>query len=126
MKRIRSRKASGEVCRKLNPPPVITSEGETFSAGIGNDQAHPPGALVGIPASSGVAEGYERVVRRLEEEKPKKGGILIAPCTDPGWMPLFHSAKALVKEGGGMMAHGSVIAREYGIPSSVCKMPPES
>ncbi len=118
MERIRSRKASEEVYRKLTPPLVITSEGETFSAVIRNEQA-PPGALVGIPVSSGVAEGYVKVVRRLEEGKLNKGDILVAPYTDPGWTPLFHSAKALVTEVGGMMTHGSVVAREYGIPAVV-------
>ncbi|MBA4494833.1 phosphoenolpyruvate synthase [Paenactinomyces guangxiensis] len=118
MERIRSRKASEEVYRKLNPPLVITSEGETFSAVIRNEQA-PTGALVGIPVSPGVAEGYVKVVRRLEEGKLNKGDILIAPYTDPGWTPLFHSAKALVTEVGGMMTHGSVVAREYGIPAVV-------
>ncbi|WP_232331062.1 MULTISPECIES: phosphoenolpyruvate synthase [unclassified Thermoactinomyces] len=116
--RIRSRKASEEIYRKLTPPFVITSEGETFSAVIRNEQA-PPGALVGIPASAGVAEGYVKVVRRLEEGKLNKGDILVAPYTDPGWTPLFHSAKALVTEVGGMMTHGSVVAREYGIPAVV-------
>lgn len=48
-----------------------------------------------------------------------KGDILVAPYTDPGWTPLFHSAKALVTEIGGMMTHGSVVAREYGIPTVV-------
>ncbi|MBA4602158.1 phosphoenolpyruvate synthase [Thermoactinomyces sp. AMNI-1] len=116
--RIRSCKAKEEVYRKLTPPLVITSEGETFSGGISNGQA-PPGALTGIPVSSGVAEGYVKVVRRLEEGKLNKGDILVAPCTDPGWTPLFHSAKALVTEIGGMMTHGSVVAREYGIPAVV-------
>ncbi|SEM71868.1 phosphoenolpyruvate synthase [Lihuaxuella thermophila] len=116
--RIRSRKASEEVYRKLTPPLVITSEGETFSAVIQNEQA-PPGALVGIPVSPGVVEGYVKVVRRLEEGKLNKGDILVAPYTDPGWTPLFHSAKALVTEVGGMMTHGSVVAREYGIPAVV-------
>jgi phosphohistidine swiveling domain-containing protein len=49
----------------------------------------------------------------------REGEILIAPFTDPGWTPLFQSAKALVTEVGGMMTHGSVVAREYGIHSVV-------
>ncbi len=118
IERIRSRKASEEICKKLPPPLVITSEGETFSGVISNEQA-PPGALVGIPVSSGVAEGYVKVVRRLEEGKLNKGDILVSPYTDPGWTPLFHSAKGLVTEVGGMMTHGSVVAREYGIPAVV-------
>ncbi len=118
LKRIRICKESEEFYRKLHPPLVITSEGETFSADFVSDKA-PPGALTGIPASSGIAEGYVRVVRRLEDGKLNKGEILVAPYTDPGWTPLFHSAKALVTEVGGMMTHGSVVAREYGIPAVV-------
>jgi len=55
----------------------------------------------------------------LEEGRLNKGEILVAPYTDPGWTPLFYSAKALVTEVGGMMTHGSVVAREYGIPAVV-------
>jgi pyruvate,water dikinase len=47
------------------------------------------------------------------------GEILICPATDPGWTPLFLSAGGLVMELGGMMTHGSVVAREYGIPAVV-------
>ncbi|MBN2909436.1 phosphoenolpyruvate synthase [Polycladomyces sp. WAk] len=115
---IHSRKALEERYRKLTPPLVITSSGEVFTAEISNEQA-PLGALVGIPVSAGVAEGYVKVVRRLEEGSLNKGDILVAPYTDPGWTPLFHSAKALVTEVGGMMTHGSVVAREYGIPAVV-------
>lgn len=49
----------------------------------------------------------------------KEGEILVAPFTDPGWTPLFQQAKGLITEIGGMMTHGSVIAREYGIPAIV-------
>jgi len=45
---------------------------------------------------------------------------LIAPFTDPGWTPLFINAAGLVMEVGGLMTHGSVVAREYGIPAVVC------
>ncbi|WP_417498502.1 phosphoenolpyruvate synthase [Laceyella putida] len=104
--------------RNLTPPRVITSDGEVFTAERSNEEA-PPGALLGIPVSAGVAEGYVKVVLRLEEGKLNKGDILVAPYTDPGWTPLFYSAKALVTEIGGMMTHGSVVAREYGIPAVV-------
>jgi len=115
---IHSRKVLEKQYRKLTPPRVITSDGEIFNAEKSNEQA-PPGALIGIPVSAGVAEGYVKVVRRLEEGSLNKGDILVAPYTDPGWTPLFHSAKALVTEVGGMMTHGSVVAREYGIPAVV-------
>ncbi len=115
---VRSRKELEKQYKKLTPPNIITSDGEIFTAEQTNEHA-PPGALVGIPVSAGVTEGYVKVVRSLEEGKLNKGEILVAPYTDPGWTPLFQSAKALVTEIGGMMTHGSVVAREYGIPAVV-------
>jgi pyruvate,water dikinase len=47
------------------------------------------------------------------------GEILVAPTTDPGWTPLFLRAGGLVMETGGAMAHGAIVAREYGIPAVV-------
>lgn len=118
IRRIDRRKEEEKVYRNFTPPRIITSEGETFHGGMENKDA-PPGALVGIPASAGVVEGYVKVIRRLEEGTLNKGEILVAPYTDPGWTPLFHSAKALITEVGGLMTHGSVVAREYGIPAVV-------
>jgi len=115
---IRSRQRAFEQYQRLTPPRVITSEGEIFT-GVRSGVQAPEGALVGTPVSAGVAEGYARVVYKPEEAKLNKGDILVAPFTDPGWTPLFHSAQALVVEVGGMMTHGSVIAREYGIPAVV-------
>ncbi|MFC4547985.1 PEP-utilizing enzyme [Paenactinomyces guangxiensis] len=97
---------------------MLTSEGEVITGVRSNAQA-PPDALLGTPVSAGVAEGYVKVVLHPGEGKLKKGDILVAPFTDPGWAPLFHSAKALVTEVGGLMTHGSVVAREYGIPPVV-------
>ena len=47
------------------------------------------------------------------------GEILVAPFTDPGWAPYFVAASALVVDLGGMLSHGSIIAREYGLPAVV-------
>jgi pyruvate,water dikinase len=96
----------------------MTSDGEIFTADRSITEA-PPGALIGIPVSAGVTEGFVKVVHRLEEGTLNKGDILVAPYTDPGWTPLFYSAKGLVTEIGGTMTHGAVVAREYGIPA-VC------
>lgn len=96
----------------------MTSEGE-FITGVRSDVEAPKGALIGTPVSAGVAEGYVKVILRPEAVKLNKGDILVAPFTDPGWTPLFYSVEALVVEIGGMMTHGSVIAREYGIPAVV-------
>jgi pyruvate,water dikinase len=101
----------------LRPPRVITSEGEVVTATVG--AAVPEGALAGSAASAGVVEGRARVVRKLECSRLEKGEILVAPYTDPAWTPLFPLASALVTEVGGLMTHGAVVAREYGIPAVV-------
>ncbi|SHK55047.1 rifamycin-inactivating phosphotransferase [Desulforamulus aeronauticus] len=102
---------------KLAPPRAITSEGEIISAKPGAQV--PPGALAGSPVSAGTVEGYARVILKLEEAKLDKGDILVAPYTDPAWTPLFPLAAGLVTEVGGLMTHGAVVAREYGIPAVV-------
>ena len=93
----------------------MTSEGETFYA----SPAAVPGALLGTAASAGVREGVVRVILDPRGAKLEPGEVLVAPSTDPGWTPLFLSAGALVMELGGVMSHGSVVAREYGIPAVV-------
>ncbi|HXF62460.1 MAG TPA: PEP-utilizing enzyme, partial [Caldilineaceae bacterium] len=102
----------------LAPPRVITSEGEIVAARH-NHENLPPGALAGSPVSAGVVEGIARVVLDPQRERLQPGEILVAPFTDPGWTPLFINAAGLVLETGGLMTHGSVVAREYGIPAVV-------
>jgi pyruvate,water dikinase len=75
--------------------------------------------LRGSPASPGVISGTARVILSPAGARLEPGEILIAPSTDPGWTPLFLTAGALVMEMGGMMSHGAVVAREYGIPAVV-------
>lgn len=100
------------------PPRVLTSDGEIPRPGLSVEGA-PEGALIGSPVSAGVYEGVARVVRDPGVETLSPGEILVAPFTDPGWTPLFVNAGALVTEVGGLMTHGSVVAREYGIPAVV-------
>jgi len=104
--------------RTLTPPRLMTSVGEIITGRRKVTDA-PVGALLGTPVSAGVVEGIARIVMRPEEAKLNKGEIMIAPFTDPGWTPLFHSAVGLVMEVGGLMTHGAVVAREYGIPAVV-------
>jgi phosphohistidine swiveling domain-containing protein len=66
-----------------------------------------------------VVEGKARVLLDLADAKPEAGEILVTAFTDPGWTPLFVSIKGLVTEVGGLMTHGAVIAREYGLPAVV-------
>jgi pyruvate,water dikinase len=103
---------------KLTPPAVITSDGETPVVQYRVEDA-PPGALLGNPVSAGIVEGIVHVIHDPTTEMLKPGEILVAPFTDPGWTPLFINAAGLVMDIGGALAHGSVVAREYGIPAVV-------
>jgi len=76
------------------------------------------GQLGGLGASPGVVTGVARVIRGPEEfGKLENGDILVAPLTNPVWTPLFAIAAGVVTEVGGMLSHGAIVAREYGIPS---------
>ena len=103
----------------LTPPRVLTSEGEGISGSYRRDDV-PAGALVGLPVSAGTVEGRARVILDLAEAPTSKpGDILVTAYTDPSWTPLFVAVKGLVTEVGGLMTHGAVIAREYGLPAVV-------
>lgn len=103
---------------KLTPPRVLTSDGEIIAGNYKRENL-PAEAIVGLPVSSGVIEGRARVILNMEEAVLKEGDILVTSFTDPGWTPLFVSIKGLVTEVGGLMTHGAVIAREYGLPAVV-------
>jgi pyruvate,water dikinase len=77
------------------------------------------GLLRGTPASAGLVTARARVILDPIGASLQPGEILVAPSTDPGWTPLFLTAGGLVMEMGGAMSHGSVVAREYGIPAVV-------
>jgi pyruvate,water dikinase len=115
---VRCRREQHEHYRQLSPPRILTSDGEQV-AGWRQGGALPAGALAGSAASAGVAEGPARVVLDPQTATLEKGEVLVAPGTDPGWTPLFLNAAGLVTEVGGLMTHGSVVAREYGIPAVV-------
>ena len=115
---ILKRKAEFEIYEKLSPPRLMTSEGEIIQGEYASKKA-PAGALPGIAASSGTVEGRARVILRLEDAILSKGDILVTKFTDPSWTPLFVSIGGLVAEVGGMATHGSVVAREYGLPAVV-------
>ncbi|MED4754968.1 phosphoenolpyruvate synthase [Brevibacillus choshinensis] len=115
---ISKRKDDYKFFEKLTPPRVITSDGEII-AGEYKRENLPAKAIVGLPVSSGVIEGRARVILNMEDADLEKGDILVTSFTDPGWTPLFVSIKGLVTEVGGLMTHGAVIAREYGLPAVV-------
>jgi rifampicin phosphotransferase len=99
-------------------PLVLLSDGTEpdFRPDITGSMQDP---LRGTPASPGVVTASARVVLDPHDAHLKQGEILVAPSTDPGWTPLFLTAGGLVMEMGGAMAHGAIVAREYGIPAVV-------
>jgi phosphohistidine swiveling domain-containing protein len=107
-----------EVLRRQIPR-VLLGDGQAFYEGLSAPTEGEEDILVGSPVSPGIVEGVARVVLdpRLAQLAP--GDILVCPGTDPAWTPLFLAAGGLVMEVGGMMTHGSVVAREYGIPAVV-------
>ena len=115
---ISKRKDEYTFYEKLTPPRVITSDGEII-AGAYKRENLPSEALVGLPVSSGLIEGRARVILHMEDADLQEDDILVTTFTDPSWTPLFVSIKGLVTEVGGLMTHGAVIAREYGVPAVV-------
>ncbi|WP_379139765.1 phosphoenolpyruvate synthase [Paenibacillus sp. sgz500992] len=115
---ISKRKDEYKFYEKLTPPRVITSDGEIISGEYKRENL-PAEAIVGLAVSSGVIEGRARVILNMEEADLEDGDILVTSFTDPSWTPLFVSIKGLVTEVGGLMTHGAVIAREYGLPAVV-------
>ncbi|MFF0868899.1 rifamycin-inactivating phosphotransferase [Nonomuraea sp. NPDC003560] len=102
----------------LRPPRVLTSDGEVL-AGRYQREDVPPGALAGLAVSAGTVEGRARVVLDMARADLAAGDILVTAFTDPSWTPLFVGIAGLVTEVGGLMTHGAVIAREYGLPAVV-------
>jgi phosphoenolpyruvate synthase/pyruvate phosphate dikinase len=115
---IRQRKDAFKLYQALTPPRVLTSDGEII-AGAYRRENLPAGALVGLPVSAGTIEGRARVILDMAEADLEVGDILVTAYTDPSWTPLFVAIKGLVTEVGGLMTHGAVIAREYGLPAVV-------
>src|SRR5215218_4128002 len=115
---IRQRKDAFRSYQALTPPRVLTSDGEAVAGAYRRDDL-PAGALVGLPVSAGTIEGRARVILDMAEADLEAGDILVTAYTDPSWTPLFVAIKGLVTEVGGLMTHGAVIAREYGLPAVV-------
>lgn len=100
----------------LEVPPVLFSDD---LEAIGKPLPEPAGGdkLEGVPLSAGVAEGPALVLIEPTAAPPEGGYVLVCPSTDPAWVPLFVHAKALVMETGGVLSHGAIVAREFGLPA---------
>ncbi|WP_414937764.1 rifamycin-inactivating phosphotransferase [Amycolatopsis sp. cmx-11-51] len=115
---IRRRKEACKSHETLTPPRVFTSDGEAVAGTYRRDDL-PAGAMVGLPVSAGTVEGRARVILDMADADLEPGDILVTAYTDPSWSPLFVAITGLVTEVGGLMTHGAVIAREYGLPAVV-------
>lgn len=115
---IREREDAFNAYQKLTPPRVITSEGEVLNGAYRRGDV-PAGALTGLAVSAGTVEGRARVMFDPADADLEPEDILVTPYTDPSWTPAFVVIRGLVTEVGGLMTHGSVIAREYGLPAVV-------
>ncbi|WP_328336336.1 rifamycin-inactivating phosphotransferase [Streptomyces violaceus] len=115
---IQQRKDAFQSYHALTPPRVLTSDGEALTGAYRRDDV-PAGALIGLPVSAGTVEGRARVILDMAEADLEAGDILVTAFTDPSWSPLFVGIAGLVTEVGGLMTHGAVIAREYGLPAVV-------
>jgi rifampicin phosphotransferase len=115
---IQQRKDAFRSYHALTPPRVLTSDGEAIDGAYRRDDV-PARALIGLPVSAGTIEGRARVILDMAEADLEAGDILVTPHTDPSWSPLFVAIAGLVTEVGGLMTHGAVIAREYGLPAVV-------
>ena len=110
------KQALATLAQEKAPDVVINSE-RLFERAVpsGGDNQYQ-----GIGVSAGIAEGRAEIVHTPEEgERLKPGDIMVAPSTDPAWTPLFIHARGIVLETGGYTSHGSIVAREYGIPAVV-------
>jgi phosphohistidine swiveling domain-containing protein len=115
--RVAERRAEYERNLALTPPAIIV--------GRYDPDRHKPDAveasaeLKGLAVSPGIVTGTARVVLLAGAEQVLPGEILVAPFTDPGWTPYFIPAAGIVMDQGGLLSHGSIVAREYGIPAVV-------
>ncbi len=115
--RIASRRREYETNLKLNPPRVVNGRFDPNAPAwpVADAEAK---HLTGIPVSPGIVTGPARVILRANDrEHVLPGEVLIAPATDPAWSPYFITAAGVVVEQGGMLSHGSIVAREYGLPA---------
>jgi pyruvate,water dikinase len=121
--RVEERKAVWEAEKRATPPPQLPPNERVM--GIKTDAFMPVSAeeqtgeaIKGIGASPGQVTGPARVLLGPEDfHQMRQGDILVAEITTPAWTPLFAMAAGVVTDIGGPLSHGSIVAREYGIPA---------
>jgi phosphoenolpyruvate synthase/pyruvate phosphate dikinase len=116
---IKDRRAEYDKYSLISPPDVIFGKFDPDKYVPESVDSHVE-KLTGFPVSPGIVTGKARVILRADDEQQVLAGeILVAPFTDPGWTPYFVTAAAIVMDQGGILSHGSIVAREYGIPAVV-------
>jgi len=114
---IRIRQEEYELNKGRPWPDIIKGDQEVYAEGV-SVTADSLGQLKGVSGSPGCVTGQARVIQGPEEfHRLQKGDILVAPITNPVWTPLFAIASGVVTEVGGILSHGAIVAREYGIPA---------
>lgn len=109
--------------KRVNPPTQLPKKlkilGKDLEAMMGVHADQDGGAVItGLGASPGEATGTARVLHGPEDfDQMRPGDVLVAAITTPAWTPLFGMAAAVVTDIGGPLSHGSIVAREYGIPA---------
>jgi phosphohistidine swiveling domain-containing protein len=113
---VAQRRKRRQVELSLEVPPVLFSDDPEA---IGRPQPPPEGGtqLTGVALSAGTAEGPALVLTEPTAPPAEGGYVLVCPSTDPAWVPLFAHAAALVMETGGVLSHGAIVAREFGLPA---------
>ncbi len=109
-----NRKNSDKLAKVQQLPPLIDSRGRILRPTRIRETEK--GCVAGTPISSGIARGAIKVLHTADEKPLNFGEILVARATDPGWTPLFVNASAVILEVGGLLQHGALVAREYGLP----------
>jgi rifampicin phosphotransferase len=121
----RERRDLREVRKRLHPPPVVPPGHKVrfgpldMSVWETQRRNEPTGAVLrGFAVSPGRVSAPASVIRSPEDfSRMEPGTVLVCPTTTPAWTPLFSQARGLVTDVGGILAHGSIVAREYGIPA---------
>jgi pyruvate,water dikinase len=119
---IPGRKAEHQAAQRANPPmalPQMKIFGfDLMSLKDKRGRRNKGNLIKGVAASPGKATGVARILHGPEDfAQMKPGDVLVAPITTPAWTPLFAMASAIVTDVGGPLSHGSIVAREYGIPA---------
>jgi len=118
--RIQERKLKWNAWQRL-PMPEILRAGDLEA--LGRDEERPAsqdGIFTGTGVASGIGTGTARILQSPADAGDLSSGyVLVCPTTDPSWTPLFVHAAGLVVERGGMLSHGAIVARDFGIPAVV-------